>query len=76
VVAWELPIIRRFDRRRRGEGGAAAAARPRRGGVGAAGAVRGRPLRRRHVRAGHRGVPVRLPRRHAVPARRHQHQGE
>jgi hypothetical protein len=53
--------------RGRGEGGAAASAGPRRGG--AAAVVPGRPLRRRHLRAGDRWVPVRLPRRHAIRAR-------
>ena len=65
-----------YDSRGRRGIGAAPANGPRRSGVRASGAVRGRPLRRRHVRAGHRRVPVRLPRRHAAAARRHEHQGE
>uniref|UniRef100_A0A452XCQ9 Uncharacterized protein n=1 Tax=Aegilops tauschii subsp. strangulata TaxID=200361 RepID=A0A452XCQ9_AEGTS len=57
------------EHRGRGESGAAAAARPRRRAAGAAGAVRGRPLRRRQLRAGHRRLPVRLPRRQPLRAR-------
>jgi hypothetical protein len=56
----------------REEDGAAPVA-PRR--AGAAAAVPGGHLRRRHLRAGHRRMRVRLPRRHAAGARHHQHQG-
>ncbi|KAM0834041.1 hypothetical protein ACQ4PT_063861 [Festuca glaucescens] len=55
--------------RGRGESGPAAAAPPRRRAARPAAAVSGRPLRRRQLRAGHRRMPVRLPRRHAVGAR-------